>query len=72
MDFFTGSRGIHLGDPLSPLLFDLVRESLEQLVLKVQSRNLTQGLLVVEEGKLVKLMYYADDSWCSRIRVWRR
>lgn len=44
--FFHDSRGLRQRDPLSPLLFSLVAESLAKLVLKSQQYDLVRGLAV--------------------------
>jgi hypothetical protein len=52
-------RGLRQGDPLSPMLFTLVMDALDSLILKAQERGLLLPLLRHGNGQQISL--YADD-----------
>ena len=59
--FFTSSRGLQQGDPLSPLLFLIVMEVLK----KVESEGLIHGFSAgcnVSNGLHISHLLYADDT----------
>ncbi len=63
--FFTSSRGLQQGDPLSPLLFLLVMEVLSRMLNKVESEGLIKGFSVgsnVSNGLRISHLLYADDT----------
>lgn len=56
---FKLQRELRQGDPLSPFLFDLVVESLSQLIQKATSLGLWEGIEVCKNGfKLSHLQYW--------------
>jgi hypothetical protein len=52
-------RGLRQGDPLSPMLFILVMDALDSLILKAQERGLLLPLL--RHGNCQRMSLYADD-----------
>ena len=63
--FFGNSRGLHQGDPLSPLLFLLVMEVLSKLFQKTEEAGLIRGFLAGElGGSEVRLSHllFANDT----------
>ena len=44
--FFSSSRGLRQGDPLSPLLFILVMETLSKLVIKAGEEGFLNGFQI--------------------------
>jgi hypothetical protein len=63
--FFSCSRGLRQGDPLSPLLFLLVMEVLSRMLRKVETEGLIRGFRVgcnVVDGLSISHILYADDT----------
>jgi len=58
-NFFSVSRGVRQGDPLSPLLFIL---SLEILACYIREDRNIHGLVINDEE--IKLTLFADDVTC--------
>jgi hypothetical protein len=62
--FFPSSRGIHQGDPLSPLLFLLVMEVLNRMLKKTEEGGFIHGFQVgaaLGDRMEVSHLLYADD-----------
>ncbi|GKV45602.1 hypothetical protein SLEP1_g52666 [Rubroshorea leprosula] len=59
---FTISRGLQQGDPLSPLLFLIIAEGINGLVLNVVDKGLLEGVEVGDKGFKVTHLQYADDT----------
>uniref|UniRef100_A0A7C9AA13 Reverse transcriptase domain-containing protein n=1 Tax=Opuntia streptacantha TaxID=393608 RepID=A0A7C9AA13_OPUST len=63
--FFSSSRGLRQGDPLSPLLFILVMEALSKLALKAVEEGFLEGVKISNshsEGVLISHLLFADDT----------
>ena len=60
--FFQTSRGVRQGDPLSPILFDLVTDALASLIDSAKSAGHITGLVphLIDHG--LSLLQYADDT----------
>lgn len=61
-NFFLTGKGLRQGDPLSPLLFNLVVDVLTKMLVKASDRNLVKGLgHSIYPGGVISLQY-ADDT----------
>jgi hypothetical protein len=63
--FFSSSRGLRQGDPLSPLLFLLVMEVLSRMLRKVEEESLIRGFRAgcnATDGLRISHLLYADDT----------
>ncbi|GJY65533.1 putative RNA-directed DNA polymerase [Tanacetum coccineum] len=59
---FKMERGLRQGDPISPLLFLLVVESLQISILEACNKGLYKGISLVNGGANISLLQYADDA----------
>jgi len=65
IDFFSASRGLCQGDPISPLLFLLVMEVFTRMLLAATSAGLLSGFLVGRRNVTtinVSHLLFADDT----------
>ncbi|XP_026440533.1 uncharacterized protein LOC113339485 [Papaver somniferum] len=56
------SKGLRQGDSLSPYIFLLVVEVLSKLITDVVERGQLTGFQVVENGTIISLLHFADDT----------
>lgn len=56
------SRGLHLGDPLSPYLFLLCAEGFTALLTKAEMEGRIHGIFVCRKAPSISHLLFADDS----------
>lgn len=59
---FAPHRGLRQGDPLAPLLFNIVAEGLTGLIRKAVKEKLFSEFLVGKDSIPVSILQYADDT----------
>ena len=59
---FIPQRGLRQGDPLAPLLFNIVAEALNGLMREAVQKNIFRGFLVGTNNVEVSILQYADDT----------
>ncbi|CAN1818839.1 LINE-1 reverse transcriptase homolog, partial [Linum perenne] len=60
--FFSPTRGIRQGDPISPFLFILMSNALTTLIDSAISRKITNGIKLTSRGPLLSHCLFADDT----------
>jgi hypothetical protein len=59
--FFKSGKGLRQGDPLSPILYNLVGDILTRMLIKAADQQLIKGLKTSIEKEVISLQY-ADDT----------
>lgn len=59
---FKLHRGLRQGDPLSPFLFVIIGEALNQIIKKATGLNLWRGIEISKDGWMISHLQYADDT----------
>ena len=60
--YFQSGKGVRQGDPLSPLLFNLVADALAKIIQQAQRNGLIQGLIPEYMENGIAILQYADDT----------
>lgn len=61
-NFFKIGKGLRQGDPLSPLIFNLVGDALTKMLEKAAKKGLIKGLLTDFNREGIISLQYADDT----------
>lgn len=61
-DFFTPTRGLRQGDPLSPFLFLFVNDVLSKMIIKACASSLLDPIHIGPQALGVSHLFFADDS----------
>ncbi|CAL1353399.1 unnamed protein product [Linum trigynum] len=61
--FFTTSRGLRQGDPLSPLLFVLCTEGFAALLRQAITEKKLEGVKVAPRAPRISHLFFPDDSY---------
>jgi hypothetical protein len=61
-DYFVAGGGLKQGDPLCPILFNLIGEVFTKMLCKAAGKNLIQGLLPQVTPSGVISLQCADDT----------
>ena len=70
--YFKPGKGLRQGDPLSPLLFNLVADVFSRMLMRATRVNLIFGLLTqIEPGGIISLQY-ADDTLLFWRIIWTK
>lgn len=59
---FSPSRGLRQGDPISPLLFDLVGEVLHSMLTQAANKGIFQGIRLNKNMEQITHLQFADDT----------
>ena len=59
---FIPQRGLRQGDPLAPLLFNIVVEGLNGMMREAMEKNLFRGFLVGRNNVKIRILQYAEDT----------
>ena len=59
---FAPTRGLRQGDPLAPLLFNIVGEGLTGMMREALHKNLYRSYLVGKQKEPTNILQYADDT----------
>lgn len=60
--YFKHGKGLRQGDPISPLLFNLVGDVLTKMLVKAERGGLIRGLMPEFRGSGVISLQYVDDT----------
>ena len=67
---FTPTRGLRQGDPLAPLLFNIVGEGITGMMRQAVHKNLFRSFLVGKNREPINILQYADDTVFVGEAVW--
>ena len=67
---FTPTRGLRQGDPLAPLLFNIVGEGITGMMRQAVHKNFYRSFLVGKTKEPINILQYADDTVFVGEAVW--
>ncbi|XP_074327725.1 putative mitochondrial protein AtMg01250 [Apium graveolens] len=59
---FAPTRGLRQGDPLSPLLFNLVVDTLSRMIEKASEQGSFRGISLADNSNPLMHLQFADDT----------
>ena len=59
---FRNEKGLRQGDPLSPFLFLIASEVLQQMIIEACNQGLFKGIRLYRSGRNLSLLQFADDA----------
>ena len=70
--FFQTQKGLRQGDPMSPILFNIVGDMLAIFISRAKEAGLLSGIVphLIEDG--LSILQYADDTILFLKMIWNK